>query len=226
MKNGQKIVALVPLRGGSKSIPYKNIKKLAGKPLAYWSLVAAVNSKYIDEVWVSTEDLKIKKTVLGLGLGIKVLDRPEEFAQDISSTEAVMLHFAKKVPFDILVTLQATSPLTTGQDIDRAIEAMTDGNYDSLLTGVLTKKFHWTPAGKPLNYDPKSRPRRQDWPGTITENGAFYITKRETLEQTLCRLGGRIKVFEMPAETEIELDEPDDWAKVAKLLKKRKNIKS
>ena len=65
---------------------------------------------------------------------------------------------------------------------------------------------------------------RQEWPGVITENGAFYITSRKILEETECRLGGKIKVFEMPPHTEIELDDPEDWAKVAKLIKKRKNV--
>lgn len=222
MDKKPKIVALVPLRGGSKSIPHKNIKKLAGKPLAFWALSAAANSKLIDEVWVSTEDKKIKKMVESFGLNIKVVDRPAEHATDSASTESVMLHFAKEVPFDILVTLQATSPLTQSADVDRAIQTVIDENYDSLVTGVRTNQFHWSLDGTPLNYDPQKRPRRQDWQGSLTENGAFYITRRTLLEEIGCRLGGKIKTFETSKETEIELDEPEDWAKVAKLLKKRK----
>ena len=124
MYKKQKIVTLIPLRGGSKSIPYKNIKLMAGKPLCYWTLKAASESKYIDEVWVSTEDAKIKKVVESLGLGkkVKVIDRPMEFAQDTSSTESVMMHFADNVKFDILNLIQATSPFTTSNDLDTAIE--------------------------------------------------------------------------------------------------------
>jgi len=220
----QKIVALVPLRGGSKGIPGKNIKNLAGKPLAYWALKAAAGSKYVDEVWVSTEDTKIKKVVSALGLGIKVLNRPKELAEDDSSTESVMLHFAKEVPFDILVTLQATSPLTTGKDIDRALEKFSENSFDSLVTGVPTKHFLWTPEGKPLNYDPQKRPRRQEWAGSIMENGAFYITKKSILESTKSRLGGKIGVFQMPTDSAVEIDEPEDFKVIAKLLKKRKNV--
>jgi CMP-N-acetylneuraminic acid synthetase len=225
MIKNHKIIALVPLRGGSKSIANKNIRKLAGKPLAYWALSAATGSKHIDEVWVSTEDAKIKKVVLGLGLKVKVIDRPIELAGKNSSTESVMLHLAKAVPFDVLVTLQATSPLTESKNIDRAIEELIEGEHDSLVTGVRVKRFFWEETGKPINYDPAKRPMRQNWKGVITENGAFYITKRKLLEQTQCRLGGKIKVFEMLPETELEIDEPHDWKRVAKLLKKRKNSK-
>ena len=220
----KKIVALIPLRGGSKSIPHKNIKKMAGKPLAYWVCKAASEAKNINEVWVSTEDPKIKKVVMGFGLGVKVLDRPKELAEDSSSTESVMIHFSKEVPFDIVVTLQATSPLTTSADVDQAINSMIEENYDSLVTGVLTKRFHWNLDGTPLNYDPKKRPLRQEWEGTITENGAFYITKRDILDKTLCRLGGKIKTFLMSPETELEIDEPEDWKKIAKLLKNYRKL--
>jgi len=219
----QKVVALVPLRGGSKSIPRKNIKKMSGKPLAYWALKAAASSPHIDEVWVSTDDKEIKKVVLGLGLNIRVIDRPPELAKDTSSTESAMLHFAENVPFDVLVTLQVTSPLTTASDISNAITHLQKGSHDSLVTGVREKRFSWHPEGRPLNYDPKQRPMRQQWDGIFLENGAFYITKRSTLEKERCRLGGSIAVFEMHPDTALEIDEPEDWKKVAKLLKKRKN---
>ena len=221
MINNKKIIALIPLRGGSKSIPYKNIKPMAGKPLAYFALKAAADSKYIDEIWVSTEDKKIKDVVLELGLGVKIIDRPEKLAKDDSSTESVMLHFAKEIPFDILVTLQATSPFTTSRDLDSALREFTKNGFDSMVSGVKTKRFFWTSEGRPLNYDPKKRPRRQDFDGSIMENGAFYITSREILEKTSSRLGGKIGVFQMPENSALEIDEPDDWEEAEKILKSR-----
>ena len=223
MIHNLKTVVLIPLRGGSKSIPYKNIKDIAGKPLAFWTLHAAANSKYIDEVYVSTEDAKIKETILGLGLGPKVhvIDRPMEFAQDTSSTEAVMLHFAENVPFDLLVTIQATSPFTTSEDLDTALEKFLAGGFDSMLTGVRYKKFWWTLDGKPLNYDYLKRPRRQEWEGVVNENGAFYITKREILDTVKNRLGGKIGIFEMPEDKAVDIDEPSDWIEAEKHLKKQ-----
>lgn len=225
MINKLKIVALIPLRGGSKSIPYKNIKEIASKPLAYWVCNAAKNSKYIDEVYVSTEDIKIKKVVLDLGLGVKIIDRPVEFARDTSSTESVMLHFMEQASFELLVTIQATTPFTTSDDLDRAIEQFVNEGYDSMLTGVSYKKFYWTKDGKPLNYDYLKRPRRQDWGGTITENGAFYITKRTILENVKNRLGGKIGVYEMLEDKAIDIDEPADWGEAAKILLRKNNEK-
>lgn len=223
MKNTKrKIVALIPLRGGSKSIPYKNIKEIAGKPLAYWALFAAVNAKNIDEVYVSTEDEKIKKTIKSFNLKIKIIDRPKELANDTSSTESVMLHFMDNVNFDILVTIQATSPFTTNEDIDKAIEQFTKDGNDSLLTGVLVKKFFWTKNGMPLNYDYLNRPRRQDFEGVINENGAFYITKKEVLQNYKNRLGEKIGVYEMSADKIIDIDELSDWEIAEKLLTSQK----
>jgi N-acylneuraminate cytidylyltransferase len=218
MYKNLKIIALIPARGGSKSIPYKNIMPIAGKPLIHWVCSACGKSNYIDEVHVSTEDQKIKDVVNALGLNIKVLDRPEELAGDLTKTEEAMLHAMDNLPFDIIVTVQATSPFTTSGDLDRAIEYFVENNYDSLLTGVKFKKFFWTPDGRPLNYDYKNRPMRQQFEGVINENGAFYITKRNILEEEKCRLGGKIGIFEMPIERHIDIDEPDDWKQAEELL--------
>ena len=94
-------VALIPLRGGSKSIPKKNIKLLAGKPLAAWTLEAGVRASHIDALYVSTDSYEIADVVEGLGLGVQVIMRPAEFATDEASTEAVMLHFMSEVQFDV-----------------------------------------------------------------------------------------------------------------------------
>lgn len=217
-----RVVALVPLRGGSKSIPGKNIRPIAGKPLCAWTLEAACGASCIQEVWVSTDSEEIARTVRALGLPVQVLMRPAELATDTASTESVMLHFVEQVPCDVLVTLQATSALTRPEDLEAAFRLFTEGGHDSLLTGVLTKRFFWTPDGRPLNYIPRSRPRRQDFQGSVMENGAFYITRRETLLAERCRLGGRIAVHVLPEESAVEIDEPADWTVVERLLSSRR----
>lgn len=216
-----KIVVLFPLRGGSKSIPKKNIKSLAGKPLAAWTLEAAAKSSLISAVYVSTDSEEISTVVQGLGLGIKVIQRPAEFASDVASTESVMLHFMSQLDFDLLVTIQATSPLLTTEDLDRAIIQFQQQQLDSMLSAVRTKRFFWNDDATPINYDPLHRPRRQDFDGTLMENGAFYITKREILERYQCRLGGKIGIYEMDESTAVEIDEPEDWERVERLLLKR-----
>ncbi len=223
MLENKKIIALIPLRGGSKSIPYKNIKKIAGKPLAFWVSQAAKESKYIDEIYVSTEDYKIKEIVNNFQMGIRIFDRPAEFATDTASTESVMMDFIGKIEdFDLLVLLQATSPLIASADIDGALEKFISEGYDSLLSGVVVKKFFWSEDGQPLNYDYMKRPRRQDFAGIINENGAFYIVKKEILEKYKNRLGGKIGIFKMPEYAAIDLDEPDDWEATEKKLLKYK----
>lgn len=217
MKNDN-VVALVPLRGGSKSIPHKNIKLLNGKPLCYYVLKAATSAACIDAVYVSTDSDRIAAIVDSLEMDINLIKRPAEFATDESSTESVMLHFAESVPFETLITLQATSPLTTNEHLNEAYNMLVSEGYDSLLTGVRTLRFYWGLDGKPLNYNPAARPRRQDFEGVIVENGAFYITKRSILCQQKCRLGGEIGIYEMPETSEVELDEPSDWSRVSTML--------
>lgn len=213
--------ALVPLRGGSKSIPDKNIRPIAGKPLCAWCLQAAAQAASLGAVYVSTDSPRIRAVVEGLRLGVRVLDRPAELATDEASTEAVMLHVAEQVDFDYLVLLQATSPLTTAQDIDNALAMVRRDGLDSLVSGVRWKRFFWSDDGAPVNYDPARRPRRQEFPGWIMENGAIYVTRRETLLAARCRLGGKIGVMTMAPETALELDDPADWPLIEQLLLRR-----
>ena len=220
MKNN--VVALLPLRGGSRSIPLKNIKPIAGHPLCYWVLKAACDAIGPSNVYVSTESKEITSVVHSLNMGVAVVKRPDELATDTASTESVMLHFAQEVTFNTLITLQATSPMTTSGDITKALDLFSSGGHDSLVTGVPWRRFFWTPEGKPVNYDPLHRPRRQDMEGWIMENGAFYITKHSILDQYKCRLGGNIGIYVMDPEAAAEIDEPEDWALVEQLLMKRK----
>lgn len=219
-------IAYIPLRGGSKSIPLKNIKPLAGKPLAYWALKAACECPSINIVYVSTDSDVIKEVVEGFELpGLKIVGRSAESATDTASTEAGMLEFAQSYNFSNIVLIQATSPLITATDLERGFAIKQQEMADSVLSVVRQKRFIWHDApceyAKPLNYEYTNRPRRQDFDGILVENGAFYITSRELLLQSRCRISGNIKTVEMPESSYIELDEPEDWAIVEALLKKR-----
>ncbi len=216
-------VALVPLRGGSKSIQKKNIKYIAGKPLCAWVLEAACQADVFQKVFVSTEDEEIAEVVNSLNLNVEILERPCELAGDDTTTEAVMLHFAKNIEFDVLATIQATSPLVQATDFCGAVEKFTGEELDSLLTAVRMKRFFWSEYGKPLNYDPFKRPMRQQFAGSFMENGAFYFTRRTILDKYQSRLGGKIGIYEMPADTAVEIDEPEDWTVVEDLLRRRKS---
>ncbi len=219
-------VAIIPVRGGSKSIPLKNIKNMCGKPLVYWTVKAACECRYIDTVYVSTDSAIIKETVERFGFDkVRVIDRGADTATDIASTESVMLEFAENYDFKTMVLIQATSPLLTSEDLDRGFECFYEDETDSVLSAVRQKRFHWNTdeAGNAYatNYDPFHRPRRQDFDGYLVENGAFYITSKENLLKSQNRISGNIKIVEMNEASFFEIDEPSDWLIIESLMKRR-----
>ena len=218
-------VAFIPVRGGSKSIPLKNIKEMNGKPLVYWTVKAACESQNIDKVYVATDSELIKSIVEKFAFDkVRVIGRSAESASDTASTEFAMLEFAENYSFDNIVLIQATSPLLTAKDIDGGFEVFSEENCDSVLSAVRQYRFIWKTVADgiavPENYDVYNRPRRQDFGGYLMENGAFYITDRESLLKSRNRVSGRIKIYEMSEETAFEIDEPSDWLIVEQLMKK------
>lgn len=232
-------VAFIPVRGGSKSIPLKNIKDICGQPLVYWAIDAAIDCRYIDKVYISTDSEIIKEKILEYKQKnmksnsninkLECIGRSESTATDEASTESAMLEFSEKYLFDNVVLIQATSPLLTATDLDNAFEKYLNNKYDSLLSVVEQKRFIWgeEKSGliRPVNYSPNNRPRRQEFKGFLIENGAFYITKRELLLSTKTRISGNIGYYRMSEETYFELDEPSDWIIIEKLMKNNKKQK-
>lgn len=231
-------VAFIPVRGGSKSIPLKNIKLISGKPLVYWTTKAACNCKYIDKVYVSTDSDIISETVNSFIIGlernlfnkVEVIHRSTESASDFASTEFAMLEFAEKFEFDNIVLIQATSPLLQASDLDRGFEVYHTEGTDSVLSVVRQKRFHWANDeygyAHPTNYDVFNRPRRQEFEGYLVENGAFYITSKADLIRSQNRVSGNIRVVEMNEDTFLEIDEPSDWLIIEALMKKNGIIAS
>jgi YrbI family 3-deoxy-D-manno-octulosonate 8-phosphate phosphatase len=225
-----KMVAFIPVRGGSKSIPLKNIKKINGQPLVYWVLDAAVNSKFIDRVFVSTDSHDIKEVISHYNKKnsdkIVCIGRSAESATDNASTESAMEEFAKNYLFDEMILIQATSPLLTADHLDNAIDKYKNENYDSMLSLVRQKRFIWKENSygnvTPVNYEVEARPRRQEQEGYLVENGAFYITKKDLFLNTGMRISGKIGHYEMPENSYFEIDEPEDWLIVEKLLKNQR----
>lgn len=215
-------IAFIPVRGGSKSIPLKNIKEFCGKPLVYWTIKAACESSNVDEVVVSTDSKEINLFVNSLQWSkIKVYNRSFENAQDTSSTESAILEYLSEVKIEnlnYLILLQATSPFTTSKMIDEAFELC--HNFESVISGVVFKRFLWSENRNALNYDYKNRPRRQDFQGLFLENGALYISRVTSIISHKNRISGTIGFYEMPEYTAIEIDEPDDWIIAENLFKK------
>ena len=208
-------IAFIPVRGGSKSIPLKNIKPLCGKPLVLWSVEALEACRQVDEIVVATDSDAIAETVCGVNYGkTKVYRRLAQNATDTATTESVMLEYinqAELAPETVFMLVQATSPLTQTIHFTEALKRYATEGFDSMLSCVLSKRFFWNADGTPANYDYLHRPRRQDFNGMLMENGAFYISTVGNIIKSGNRLGGRIGLYEMPAYTALEIDEPDDW---------------
>lgn len=224
MVNNKIVVAFIPVRGGSKSIPLKNIKPLCGKPLVCWSIEALENCDVVDkiivatdsdEIWQTVENRQYKKTIL--------YRRLAENANDTSSTESVMLeyiNYSKMSPEDIFMLVQATSPLTKSEHFTEALKMYSNGEYDSILTCVRIYRFFWNKDGTSMNYDYRNRPRRQNFSGMLMENGAFYINTVGNVMDSGNRLSGKIGIYEMPDYTATEIDEPEDWTIIENLIRK------
>ncbi|WP_396601585.1 cytidylyltransferase domain-containing protein [Algibacter sp. R77976] len=219
-----KQIGFIPLRKGSKGIPNKNKRKMVGRPLFTWVLGEAIFSN-LDEVVVYTDDADVidfisKEYHWTNKVTAKL--RSEESASDTASTEFAMLEYCESINynFDTFCLLQATSPFTRREDINACLEKLQD-NYDSAITVVNTHRFLWGKDGKPLNYNPHERPRRQDFEGLLIENGAVYTTTKESLKNTKNRLGNKVAVVEMPEESLQEIDSETDWTIVEQLLIER-----
>ena len=222
-------IAFIPVRGGSKSIPLKNIKPFCGKPLVCWNIETLEACPLVDEIIVATDSLEIEQVVLaGHYKKTHIYHRSAENACDTASTESVMLEYIKQSDKgtmynvqgnDIFMLVQATSPLTQTCHFTEALQQYAKGEYDSMLTCVRNKRFFWKADGSSLNYDYRHRPRRQEFDGLLMENGAFYISTVGNILASGNRLSGRIGIYEMPEYTSFEIDEPDDWIIMENLMR-------
>lgn len=219
-----KKIAFIPVRGGSKSIPLKNIKLFCGKPLVCWNIEALENCPEVDLVVVATDSDEIWATVEKQNYSKTILyRRSAENACDTASTENVMLeyiHNAKLAEENVFMLVQATSPLTETIHFSEALKMYARGEHDSILTCVRNFRFFWNEDGTSMNYDFMNRPRRQNFSGMLMENGAFYINTVKNILSNGNRLGGKIGIYEMPEYTATEIDEPDDWIILENLMRK------
>lgn len=219
-----KVIAFIPVRGGSKSIPLKNIKPFCGKPLVCWNIEALENCPEVDEIIVATDSDAIWSTIEKQNYTKTTLyRRSAENACDTASTESVILEYIHKATLaedNIFMLVQATSPLTESIHFSEALQMYAKGVYDSIITCVRNFRFFWNEDGSSMNYDYMNRPRRQNFKGMLMENGAFYINTVKNILGNGNRLGGKIGIYEMPEYTATEIDEPDDWIILENLMRK------
>ncbi len=223
-----KPLVIIPVRGGSKGIPNKNIKKLNGKPLIEYTLEAALDIFEIGSICVSTDSLEIKSLVEKKGVPVPFL-RPKKLATDTATTYDVLLHavdfYEKKGhPINTVVLLQATSPFRTSKHIETALE-LYKSNIDMLVSVKETKsnpyyvlfeedKNGWLTKSKPSNFT-----RRQDCPKVWEYNGAIYIINKDSLKKKSLLEFRRVKKYEMDEKSSLDLDTPIDWLLAESLMK-------
>ena len=219
MINNKKIIALIPARGGSKGIPDKNIKLIAGIPLLGHSINYAKSSQYVDNIIVSTDNEKISK--ISKTYNAEVINRPAIISDDYATTESAIQHTLNQLinKPEIVVLLQPTSPFRPSNSLDLAIVKFIKGNYDSLLSISPTHNFFWklSSDGIKAEYDYNKRPRRQDISNKdirYVENGSLYIFTIKQFLNSGNRLGGKIGHVIWPEEYGMEIDSALDFALV------------
>lgn len=223
MNNKKNIIAIIPARGGSKGIPNKNIIDCMGKPLIAHSIEYAKESDLVTSIYVSTDDAKIAE--VARQYGAKIIDRPDSISGDTATTESAIEHVLNNIPKpDIVILLQATSPLRPKESLNKSIEKMISEKYDSLLSLSPTHRFSWKINGDEAipKYDFKNRPRRQDIPESeqaYIENGSIYIFTYENFIKHNNRLGGKIGYVVFEEEFSFEIDTPTDLIVIDSIAK-------
>ena len=211
-----KIYSIILARGGSKGIKNKNLVSINNKPLIFWTIFQCLNSKKIDEVWVSSDNKKILS--VSKKIGAKIIKRPKKFSNDKATSESAWFHAINNIKSidskkDIIVAPQVTSPLRKDNDFDKAINEFKKKKLDSLFSGFFFETFFsWKNKNQKFipKYNLKKRPQRQKIFKNIIENGSFYIFKIDGFLEHKNRLFGKIGCHIMKKESSFQIDEKED----------------
>ncbi|MBU3174991.1 acylneuraminate cytidylyltransferase family protein [Clostridium estertheticum] len=229
MYKNKKFLAIIPARGGSKSIPNKNIMSICGKPLIAYTIDAGKKSKYIDEIIVSTDSDVIKVIAEQYGAKVPFL-RPEELSNDTSKSIDVVIHainFYKKndVSYDYVILLQPTSPLRTFEHLDNAIEKLIESNSTSLVSvceadenPVLMRRIENEKLKEVISFEGTNL-RRQDLPTFYKFNGALYINSNDMLMNKRKFVDENTVPYVMDKESSIDIDTMLDARLVELIIK-------
>lgn len=217
------IYAIIPARGGSKGIPRKNLVDVCGKPLVAWSIEQALAAECVDRVFVSTDDDEIAD--VSFKYGAQVIGRPGVLSGDDATSESAIVHALDTIDDDprLVVFLQPTSPIRAKQDIDLAVEALTEDNADSLFScrhidGYVWQGCRWNEL-MPVTYGCNGRSRRQDSKTlAVEENGSIYVFRPEILREYGSRLGGRIATYVQGLFESLQIDTERDLVRVRQVM--------
>ncbi len=229
-----KIIGVIPARGGSKSIPRKNIKILQGKPLIAYTIEEATKSKYLTHLVVSTEDEEIKNISLKYGAEVPFL-RPKELATDDALAIPTVQHTVitiekiKNIKYDYVIMLQPTTPLRETEDIDKALAMLIEADADGIISVVDVDNWHPMKMKKfdensyLIDYQtpPVENPPRQILPRVYMVNGAIYATKRDVFMEKNTFKGEKCLGYIMPPERSVNIDTEIDFLIAEYYLRKK-----
>jgi len=230
MINGKRLLALIPARGGSKRLPRKNVLDLSGKPLIAWTIEAARNSKYVDNVVVSTDDEQISTISRDYG-AIVPFKRPTELSSDDAKSIDVVLHtiqtlHAQEDDYDYLILLQPTSPLRQAIDIDLSVEQLIRDGLDAVIS-VCENEHHpfWSntlPADRDMSnfLNPSIRNKRsQDLPTYYRVNGAIYLCNiNKIIDEKDLFLKNKCHAYIMDNINSVDIDTEIDFLLASQII--------
>ena len=213
--SSNRVVAIIPARGGSKGIPKKNLKPVGSYSLLARAIKTSMASKSIDLVVVTTDDEDIKKEAEAFGA--KVVNRPKELSEDGSSSESALIHALAELESqginpEVVAFIQATSPFIRAEDLDKAVERVLTGEGDVCFSAFETYAFLWkdgVSGAEGVNHDHRFRPRRQDREPHFQETGAFYVMKTKGFLESGYRFFGKVLTQEVSEQSGLEIDNPE-----------------
>jgi N-acylneuraminate cytidylyltransferase len=225
MINGQSVLAIIPARGGSKGVPRKNIREVAGKPLIAWTIAEAKKSKFIDRLILSSDDEQIIRVAQEYGCEVPFI-RPAELARDDTPGIDPVLHALESLSqkYDYVVLLQPTSPLRSAADIDDCIAkcALEDNNACVTVTQAEQSPYWMYSISREGSVVPIVKNdgffRRQDLPTAYVLNGAVYVARTDWLKREKQFVATETKAVVMPAERSLDIDTEEDLKTLASML--------
>lgn len=213
MIDGKSVLAIIPARGGSKGVPRKNIREVAGRPLIAWTIEEAKKSRYIDRLILSSDDAEIIQVAKAWGCEVPFV-RPSALAKDDTPGIDPVLHAIEKLPeFEIVVLLQTTSPLRNVADIDGCIECCIKGGGNACVSVAQAEQNpYWMytlldgGVMRPLIQTKQIYARRQDLPESYILNGAVYVAHCDWLREHKSFLTEETLGYVMPQERSLDVD--------------------
>lgn len=221
-----KILVVIPARGGSKGIPQKNIRLINGKPLISYSIKNALELKKENDVTVvvDTDDEEI--AAVSEQNGAIVITRPSELSGDTITLDPVIFHALIEMEknngeYDLVITMQATSPTLKSQTVQKAIKFFTEKKIDTLISGVNKPHLSWLEENNECKPNYTERLNRQFLPKHLCETGGFLITKRDCVTE-VSRIGSKVMIYELSEDEAIDIDTEKDWIVCESILKSKK----